>query len=377
MRLTTLLMILCFSVLSVFAREEPIIIKGIVKDKETNQSIPFAHVIIGSQVTISNINGEFTLPIEYQSDTEFILEVSYLGYESYSQVISNFDAYFEVFITSSLTELDEIIVTSGPQIMERVFNNFHLNYVMEPLHLETYYLESLRDSIGFQYVTEGIIDVYTPSNVDRYGIPWAHLRQSRKRIYKPVESNNFLAGNASDMAHHSIWRFDSFLSKRNRDKYEYYYDGTGRIGLHDVLIIEFEPKNKKGTTSGKLYIDDITFAILKMEYHPNTTRSDFWDYVYWTEEFELIDGSFELVNVEYEGHADQGQQKYEAVLVINNATVNYDIPEDKILLSSDKTLFEVADDTKSAESFWQGYYSIKFNDRVEVQIMSDRYGFEY
>ena len=377
MRLTTLLILMGFSFLTVVASEEPIVIKGIIKDNETKESIPFAHVIVGNQVTISNINGEFSLAIEYQADQEVTLEVSYLGYEAYDQSISDFNQYHEIFIIPSLTELEEIVVTSGPQIMKRVFNNLHLNYMMEPLHLETYYLESLRDSIGFQYVTEGIIDVYTPSNVDRYGIPWAHLRQSRKRVYKPVESNNFLAGNASDMAHHSIWRFDSFLHERHRNRYEYYYDGTGRIGEHDVLIIEFEPKTKKGNTSGKLYIDDITYAILKMEYHPNTTKSEFWDYVYWTEEFELINGSFELVNVEYEGHAEKGQQKYEAVLVINDSRVNYEIPEDKILIGSDKTLFEVADDTKSAESFWQGYYSIKFNDRVEVQIMSDRYGFEY
>ena len=376
MRLTTILIFMGFSCF-LLAKEEPVVIEGIIKDKETQQTIPFAHVIIGEQVTISNINGEFSLPIEYSPKSPLTLEVSYLGYETFSQLINEFDQYFEIFIIPSLTELDEIVVTSGPQIMERVFNNFHLNYIMEPLHLETYYLESLRDTLGFNYVTEGILDVYTPSNVDRYGFPWAHLQRSRKRIYKPVEVNDFLAGNASDMAHHSIWRFDSFLNERNRNKYEYYYDGTGKIGAHDVLIIEFEPKTKRGNTTGKLYIDDITFAILKMEYHPNTTKSDFWDYVYWTEEFELIDGSFELVNVSYEGHSEERERKYEAVLVINNSSINYEIPENQVLMGTDKTLFEAADDTKSAESFWLGFNSIRLNNRVEVQLMSDGYGFDY
>ncbi len=376
MRLTTLLILMGFSCF-LFAREEPVILKGIIKDKETKQSIPFAHVIIADQVTISNVNGEFSIPVVQTSKKQLTLAVSYLGYENYSAPITDFDQYLEIFIEPSLTELEEIVVTSGPQIMERVFDNFHLNYIMEPLHMETYYLESLRDTLGFNYVTEGIIDVYTPSNVDRYGIPWAHVKRSRKRIYKPVEVNDFLAGNASDMAHHSIWRFDSFLTARNRDKYEYYYDGTGKLGAHDVLIIEFEPRTKKGNTTGKLYIDNITFAILKMEYHPNTTKSEFWDYVYWTEEFELINGSFQLVNVSYEGLAAERERKYEAVLVINKSKVNYGIPDDQVLLGTDKTLFEAADDSKSAESFWQGFNSIKLNDRVEVHLMSDGYGFEY
>ena len=376
MRLTTLIVIMGFSCI-LFAKEEPIVIKGIIKDKETKQSIPFAHVILSDQVTISNINGEFAIQLETTSKKELNLEVSYLGYESISMPVGAFDQYFEIFIQSSLTELEEIVVTSGPKIMERVFNNFHLNYVMEPLHLETYYLESLRDTLGYNYVTEGILDVYTPSNVDRYGIPWAHLQRSRKRTYTPVEVNDYLAGNASDMAHHSIWRFDSFLHERNRDKYEYYYDGTSKIGAHEVLMVEFDPKNKKGNTTGKFYIDNITFAILKMVYHPNTTKSDFWDYVYWSEEFELINGSFELVKVSYEGHALERERKYEAVLVINNSSVNYDFPEDQLLLGSDKTLFEVADDTKSAESFWQGFNSIRLNDRVADQLTSDNYAFGY
>lgn len=376
MRLTTLLIVMGFSFI-LFAKEEPALIKGIIKDKETKQSIPFAHVIVGDQVTITNVNGEFALPIENTSEKELTLEVSYLGYETMSLPIGSFDQYFEIFIKPSLTELDEIVVSSGPQIMERVFSNFHLNYVMEPLHMEAYYLESLRDTLGYNYVTEGILDVYTPSNVDRFGLPWAHLKRSRKRIYTPVEVNDFLAGNASDMAHHSIWRFNSFLNERNRKKYEYYYDGTDKIGAHDVLIIEFEPKNKRGNTTGKLYIDNITFAILKMEYHPNTTKSEFWDYVYWTEEFELINGSFELVTVAYEGHAEEKERKYEAVLVINNSSINYTIPEDQILMGTDNTLFEAANDTNSAESFWQGFNSIKLNDRVEVQLSSDKYAFKY
>ena len=94
--------------------------------------------------------------------------------------------------------------------MERAFNNFHLNYIMEPLHLLSYYQETLRDSIEYYYQAEGIVDIYTPSNLDKHGTPLVHAKRSRKKVYKPISEEFRLAGNAGDMAHSSIWRHDSF-----------------------------------------------------------------------------------------------------------------------------------------------------------------------
>ena len=370
--LTTILLLVGFSFFA-FANDEPVVIKGIIKDKETKEFIPFAHVIVGNQVTISNINGEFAIPIE-PSGEKIELKVSYLGYETYTKEIKDYYIYHEIFLSPSTTILDDVTVLSGPGIMNMVFNNFHLNYIMEPLHMEGYYREALTDTSGYCYVTEGIMDIYTPSNVDKYGIPWVHPQRSRKKIYKPVPEEDFLAGNASDMAHYSIWRFDSFLHEKHRDNYEFFYDGTTNIGIHNVFMVDFEPKNRRGNTRGRLYIDNITYAIMKIVYSPNTEKSKFWDRTSWTEEYELIDGSFQLVSASYEGLAQNGTKHYDAVLVVNDCEVKYDLPRVK-LIGNDVAFFDEADNNTPSVTFWQGFNAIKLNDRVATQIKSQDYGF--
>ena len=372
-KLTTILffMTLCCLVQSQY---EPVIIKGIIKDKQTQDFIPFAHVILGNKVTISNINGEFSIPIENPTQ-KLELTISYLGFETYTEKIENYQKYYEVFIAPSTTQLQDVTVRSGPQIMRRAFNNFHLNYVMEPQQLEGYYKESMKDSVSYCYVTEGIMEIYTPSNLDKYKTPIVSPKRSRKKIYKQVDEEDFLSGNASDMAHSSIWRPNSFLSKKNRKNYDYYYDGVSQIGNHTILVVDFEPKNRRGKTSGRLYIDDITYAILRIEYAPNTSRSNFWDKVSWTEEYELNKGSFQLVSVAYDGVASQGQKNYSAVLVVNDASVQYELPSDAQFIGIDDSFIEEANYENTKVAFWEGFHAIKLNDRVAAQIKNVNYDY--
>ncbi len=361
----------CFSVHSQY---EPVFINGIIKDRQTKELIPFAHVILGKKVTITNINGEFSIPIENPTE-ELELTISYLGFETYTEKIGNYQKYYEIYITPSTTQLEDVTVRSGPQIMQRAFNNLHLNYIMEPQEMEGYYKETMKDSVDFCYVTEGIMEIYTPSNLDKYNTPIVLPKRSRKKIYQQVNEEDFLSGNASDMAHSSIWRRNSFLHKKNRQNYEYYYDGVKDIGNHTILMVDFEPKNKKGNTTGRLYIDDITYAILKIEYAPNTNKSDFWDEVTWTEEYELIKGSFQLVSVLYEGIADRGVKNYSAVLVVNDASVNYDIPLGEELIGIDDSFVDKANYNNTQVAFWDGYFGIKLNDRVASQIGNENHDY--
>lgn len=352
--------------ISVFSND-PIIIKGIVKDKQTDEFIPFAHVVIGSTVSITNINGEFAIPIEDIPDEPLELSISYIGYQTFSKVIGNYDEYQVLYIEPSLTKLEEVTVRTGPAIMGKVFNNFHLNYIMEPQHMVGYYNESMSDSLNKYYQGEGILDIYTPSNVNPFGSPVVIPQRARKKVYRPFPTENILAGNASDMAHSSIWRSDSFLNTKQRANYYYYYDGEEKMGAHSVLLVDFEPKNKKGDTSGTLFIDDITYAILKIEYTPIIKRSKFWNHVDWTEEYELIDGAFKLVSVIFSGKAQDNTLLYKAALVIDKAAIVYEAPWSENLMGiHDSFLDGIVDEDD--ESFWSGYHSVKSNERIAELI---------
>lgn len=75
-----ILLLVLFIVFSYFsyAQSDQIIIKGIVLSDDTMQPLPFAHIIIDSTGTTSNIYGAFTLKIA-KTDT---LHFSYIGYKT-------------------------------------------------------------------------------------------------------------------------------------------------------------------------------------------------------------------------------------------------------------------------------------------------------
>ncbi len=342
----------------------PLNLKGIVKDKESDEPIPFAHVVVGDIINISNIEGEFVIASSDFTETTPQLKVSYMGYQNYSVTIEDLDGYHTVYLEPSVTHLEEVTVMTGPFIMEKVFDRFHINYEMGRQHMVGYYQESMTDWEKTYYVAEGIMDIYTPSNMDKLDHPLVRPLRTRKRVFSDVDViNEVLGGNASDMAQSSIWREESFLSLKNRKNYDFFYAGATTMGNHEVLIVDFEPKNNKGNTKGKLYVEEESLAILKIEYHPIIRDFSFWESVSWTEEYEQRNGLFHLMSVSFSGTSTNNEFNYKALLVINESTPISDLPEDVYLLSVDDFFFEEAQDDFS-DSFWAGFNFIKLDTKV-------------
>lgn len=346
-------------------------IKGIVKDKETGEVIPFAHVLVGDVINVSNIDGEFVISAANFSKENVNLKVSYIGYENFSTPISNIDSYFTVFLKPSVTQLNDVAVYSGPSIMMQVFERFHLNYEMERQHMVGYYQESMSDWEKTYYVAEGIMDIYTPSNLDKNSYPLVNPLRTRKKVFEKIdEIDEVLGGNASDMAQSSIWRKQSFLGTKNRKNYEFYYSGATSIGEHDVLIVEFEPKNNKGNTTGKLYIDEETFALIKIEYDPIINDFSFWESVSWTEEYEQQDGIFKLVSVLFEGTSTNHTYNYHALLVINESKIIDELPSDIEMMDVHDSFYEMAQEDFT-DSFWTGFNFMKLDNHVSRLLHPD------
>ena len=346
-------------------------IKGIVKDQETDEAIPFAHVLVGDVVNVSNIDGEFIISAADFDRENIKLKVSYMGYENYSEPLTNLDPYHTVFLKPSVTQLMDVEVLSGPSIMQEVFERFHLNYEMERQHMVGYYQESMSDWEKTYYVAEGIMDIYTPSNLDKYSYPLVSPLRTRKKVFENIAAiDEVLGGNASDMAHSSIWRKRSFLSIKNRKNYDYFYAGATSIGDREVLIVEFEPNNNKGNTTGKLYIDEETFALVKIKYDPIIKDFALWESVTWTEEYEQQDGVFKLVSVLFEGTSTNHKYNYHALLVINEAKAIDELPADVSMMNVLDSFFEMAQEDFT-DSFWTGFNFMKLDNKVSRLLSSD------
>lgn len=94
-------------------------VSGTVIDATTAEAIPFANIVAKDQSgqmvagTTSGVDGRFNLEVK---DPSTILEVSFLGYNRYSQSLTN-DQFYTVKLTEAAEHLDEVVIAyEAPRI---------------------------------------------------------------------------------------------------------------------------------------------------------------------------------------------------------------------------------------------------------------------
>ncbi len=107
--------IILFSISNLLiAQSNEVIIKGRVIGDDTMQPLPFAHIVIDSTGTTSNIYGNFVLKIA-KTDT---LHFSYIGYKkkvyTVPDSVTTHEIEVEIILLKDITYLKAITVTSLP-----------------------------------------------------------------------------------------------------------------------------------------------------------------------------------------------------------------------------------------------------------------------
>ncbi|WP_425392779.1 hypothetical protein [Ekhidna sp.] len=248
----------------------------------------------------------------------------------------------------------EMRLEKGQSLMETVFDRFHINYEMSRLHKVGYYKESVSDSASTYYLAEGIVDIYIPCNLSKSENASISPIKARKTVFKQVDQESLLLGNASDMARSSIWRPNSFLDEKNRYDYNFSLSAEDSFKGSEVAVIEFEPRKEHGTTMGRIYVDKKSFAIVKIEYQPIVIKSKVWQNITWTEEFTFRNGAYELTNVHFHGEGADNHYQYDATLIMNQLEVVSKFPENEEFIQDEVPLFERAKEELD-ESFWEGF----------------------
>ncbi|MDG5798937.1 SusC/RagA family TonB-linked outer membrane protein [Marinilabiliaceae bacterium ANBcel2] len=98
-------------------------VTGTVTDAESSETVPGVHVVVHgtSQGTITDVDGQYSLSVP---DEDSELEFSLIGYETKIVPVQGREVV-DVEITSSLTELDEVVVTGygGTQLRSKLTNS--------------------------------------------------------------------------------------------------------------------------------------------------------------------------------------------------------------------------------------------------------------
>lgn len=106
----------------VLAQKSSISVSGIIKDKASNETLPFVNVVLKKSTdssfvsgTISNDNGLFTISDAKPGD--YMLDVTYIGYRKYSSSLfigsnSEFIDLGAILLEEDVRQLNEVLVTA-------------------------------------------------------------------------------------------------------------------------------------------------------------------------------------------------------------------------------------------------------------------------
>ncbi|MEO9475689.1 MAG: carboxypeptidase-like regulatory domain-containing protein [Cyclobacteriaceae bacterium] len=331
---------------------------GVVLDSASLEPVPFAHVGLGASITVTNTEGEYVINQQHKEDS--ILEISFIGYHTWRKNI-NVSKTYQTLLVSSVTSLESVTVLTGDILMNRVFRSTITNYDQEREQMTSYYKEKLSRHDSICYLAEGIMNIYRPGWMSNEEVQIAPLR-TRKRVDESYNQDEVIPinGHAYDMIVPSIWREGSFLDIKNRKHYEFTYEGRTTYRDRAVYLVSFTPSTNKGYVSGKLYIEDETYAIVRLEYEPDPGTKSFWKWVKWVEEYQPMYGKYYLTLVSFEGSFTDYSKNYDFSALLVNTEISS--PEEVPVLDSiieEKDIFFDQADFDFTNSFWKGFNYIK------------------
>ncbi len=287
-------------------------LKGKLVDAKTGEPIVFATIVLENKAlgVITNIEGDFKLPIEFKSQGD-TLRISSLGYESKSVPLQNFAAQVvnKITLDPTLEVLHEVVVKgerssgveikrellSGQEIVELAIRRITDNYPKIPFSLVGYYRDyQLKDSI-YLNLNESLMEVFDSGfltndyDVTKTSI-YDYKRNSdfprdtiTEKPYDYENENKTIAGASLDgfggnefmilrihdpIRNHRINSFDyiNVFDVDFVDNHEFKRDADILFGDEKLFVVNIDRRDEGHAVLGKLFVSQDNFAIHKMEY---------------------------------------------------------------------------------------------------------------
>lgn len=102
---------------TIFSKAQERLIKGVVKNAETNEAVVQASIKYGNTGVLTNKNGEFELKTE-DSISKFY--ISGTGFQSDSISLHSATSFYTIFLKQSFNRLDEIVVSGTMKAVSRL-----------------------------------------------------------------------------------------------------------------------------------------------------------------------------------------------------------------------------------------------------------------
>jgi hypothetical protein len=258
--------------------------KGIVKDVETSDILPFATVeAIGTNLaTVTNMDGEFTIKIPRQTSAEG-LKFSYIGYSNRIVPLSDFITGKEkdIALEPVAARIKELTIRPvyGPDFMAEVLKKVSENYNTEPQMMSGFYRETIKNRRSYVSISEAVVDIYKSGYKSSLQIDQVKIDKGRKSAdVEKMDTILFkLQGGPTVSLLLDIVKNPYILLTEEYAKI-YNFTLENVISLDDRLhyVVEFaqKPYIEDPYYYGRLYIDMDKLAISEAEFSLNTENED-------------------------------------------------------------------------------------------------------
>lgn len=250
-------------------------LRGIVKDKDTKDGIPYASVFLtGTNIgTVSNTEGLFTLKVP-SSKSNGKIGVSCLGYKNIEVLIPELEKNRnEILLQLTRYYIRELTIrkVDPVQLLRDVIQKIPENYGNSPAMMTAFYRESIRQNRSYVAVSEAVFDVYKA--------PYSHfIDNDRIKIFKGRKSQDVtkmdtvifrLQGGPFYLFMLDLVKNpEDLLSEESFNFYNYKFIGLETVEDRDAYVIGFDQKEglKNSLFKGKMYIDVKTLALSGVEF---------------------------------------------------------------------------------------------------------------
>ncbi|SOD82627.1 carboxypeptidase-like regulatory domain-containing protein [Spirosoma fluviale] len=265
MKLVLLAVCLALSFIGSWAQS----VTGSVVDAKTGRPLPGCSVRVGSQGTITNEDGKFSLKLPGASVAKTSITFSNLGYASKVVPYTGLSK-LTIALNQSTTALNEVVVHSSARgIVRSAIDRIPANYPTKSFMMQGMLREYNRVSkTDYLYLLEAQLNAHIKPYTSN-DEPKVEVLQKRKQVFRNLDSTLFIhwrntayVMDIGDFVHNK----PAFLDKKKMANYAYELLDVTSLDGQTVYVIGFSHKADKAKQRGKLFIDAQSMAFVGGEY---------------------------------------------------------------------------------------------------------------
>lgn len=268
--------------LSQSENNQTIVFKGQIFDLESNESIPFATVVIKKEniYRVADENGKFEFTLEKSKNGESSVEISSIGYETKKAVLEALSD--KVYLKNQFEQLAEVVIKKAlapKAVLKKAISDKKINHPNSPFNFKRYskILINKNDKslVDLELITKDYNQGYQTQFITTQRVE--QVRWNAKAATNKYQTSSQFFGFRENPVQYS-----NILHKRKYKKFELKYVTSEEKDSENWYIIEFSTQRNKWSYTnktyptkylGRVYIDKENFAILKVVENWETSLS--------------------------------------------------------------------------------------------------------